>query len=326
MLRAAIFGAGHWGTRLISAVQGKSAKIAFVTAVTRNPAGQTALVDRFGLALTSDCGEVLSDPNIDAVVLATPHSQHAAEVIAAAKAGKHVFAEKPFTLTRADAEAAIAACEAAGITLQVGFNRRYALAYRDLTRRIAAGEIGTVRHIEGQFSGPTSYQTAPGNWRANQSESPGGSMTARGVHVIDGMIAVAGPIDSVVALSERQLHEIDVDDTTSCLLRFANGVTGYLGTLHATAPFYRMHVFGSKGALEMRGETELIATDLTGKTERHTFDVADKERAVLEAFADAITDGIKFPIPQREIVNNVAVLEALTASAKSQKSEVVASS
>ena len=112
MLRAAIFGAGHWGTRLIASVQGKSAKITFVTAVTRNPAGQKALVDRFGLALTSDTAAVLSDPNIDAVVLATPHSQHAAEVIAAAKAGKHVFAEKPFTLTRADAEDAIAACEA----------------------------------------------------------------------------------------------------------------------------------------------------------------------------------------------------------------------
>jgi predicted dehydrogenase len=324
MLRAAIFGAGHWGTRLIAAVQGKSAKITFVTAVTRNPAGQQALVERFGLALTSDYGEVLSDPNIDAVVLATPHSQHAAEVIAAAKAGKHVFAEKPFTLTRADAEAAIAACQAAGVTLQVGFNRRYAPAYREMARRIAAGEIGAVRHIEGQFSGPASYQTEPGNWRANQGESPGGSMTARGVHVIDGMIAIAGPIDTVFALSERQVHEIDVDDTTSCLLRFANGVTGYLGTLHATAPFYRMHVFGSKGALEMRGETELIATDLGGKSERYGFDVADKERAVLEAFADAVTSGVKFLTPPREIVNNVAVLEALIASAKSGKSVTVA--
>ena len=320
MLRAAIFGAGHWGTRLIASVQGKSAKIAFVTAVTRNPAGQTALTDRFGLALTSDTAAVLSDPAIDAVVLATPHSQHAAEVIAAAKAGKHIFAEKPFTLTRADANAAIAACEEAGVTLQVGFNRRYAPAFLDMARRIAAGEIGTVRHIEGQFSGPASYQTEPGNWRSNRTESPSGSMTARGVHVIDGMIAIAGPIETVIALSERQVHDIDVDDTTSCLLRFANGVTGYLGTLHATAPFYRMHVFGSKAALEMRGETELIATDLSGKSERTTFDVADKERAVLEAFADAVTAGVKFPIPPREIVNNVAVLEALTASAKSGKS------
>ena len=268
MLRAAIFGAGRWGTRLIESVQGKSGKIGFVAAVTRNPADRRPLADRFGLTLTKNYADVLADPGIDAVVLCTPHSQHAGEIIAAAKAGKHVFCEKPFTLTRADAEAAIAACKAAGITLHVGFNRRYAPAYVDMKRRIDAGEIGKVRHIEGQFSGPPSYQTEPGNWRSNQMESPGGSMTARGVHIVDSMVHIAGLVETVFAFSVRLQHEIDVDDTTACLLRFAGGVTGTLGTLHATSSFYRIHVFGSKGALEMRGETELLASDLAGNTQR----------------------------------------------------------
>ncbi|HZL30277.1 MAG TPA: Gfo/Idh/MocA family oxidoreductase [Pseudolabrys sp.] len=324
MLRVAIKGAGNWGKRLIGAVHGKSAKIAFTTAVTRNPSGRQDLSDGFGLKLTIDYAAVLADPAIHAVVLATPHSQHAAEIIAAAKAGKHVFAEKPFTLTRADAEAALAACEAAGVTLLVGFNRRFAPAYVEMSRRIAAGEIGSVRHIEGQFSGPGSYQTAAGNWRSNQTESPGGAMTARGVHVIDGMVALAGPINNVFANSLRQVHEIDVDDTTSCLLRFAKGATGYLGTLHAATPFYRLHVFGSNGALEMRGETELIATDLAGKVERFTFDLADKERAVLEAFADAVAASVKFPIPKAEIINTGAVTEAVAQSAKSGKAVAIA--
>jgi predicted dehydrogenase len=317
MLRAAIYGAGRWGIRLIESVQGKSDKISFVTAITRDPAGKRALADRFGLALTANYADVLADPNIDAVVLCTPHSQHAAEIIAAAKAGKHVFCEKPFTLTQRDAEAAIAACKAAGVTLMVGFNRRYAPAFLDMKHRIGAGEIGKVRHIEGQFSGPPSYQIEPGNWRSNQTESPGGSMTARGVHVIDGMIDLAGMVETVFAFSGRLQLAIDVDDTTSCLLRFANGVTGYLGTLHATAAFYRIHVFGSKGALEMRGETELLASDLRGNVERITFDVADKERAVLEAFADGVARGTKFVIAPEEIVNNVAVMEAVAASSRS---------
>jgi predicted dehydrogenase len=314
MLRAAICGAGNWGTRLIESVQDKSGKIRFVTAVTRNPAGKRALTDRFGLALTTSYADVLADSNIDAVVLCTPHSQHAAEVIAAAKAGKHVFCEKPFTLTQEDAQAAIAACKAAGVTLHVGFNRRHAPAYIELTRRIAAGEIGKLRHIEGQFSGPPSYQTERGNWRANQVESPAGSMAARGVHVVDSMVHLAGPIATVFAFSGRLQHDIDVDDTTSCLLRFAGGVTGYLGTLHATSAFYRIHAFGSKGALEMRGETELIASDLGGNVQRLTFDVADKERAVLEAFADGVANGTKFVITHEEIVNTVAVMQAVTAS------------
>ncbi len=323
MLRAAICGAGRWGTRLIESVHGKSDKIRFVTAVTRDPTSKRALTDRFGLALTTSYAAVLADPAIDAVVLATPHSQHAAEVIAAAKAGKHVFCEKPFTLTQQDAQDAIAACKAAGVTLHVGFNRRHAPAYVDMARRIAAGDIGKIRHIEGQFSGPASYQTEPGNWRSNQIESPGGSMTARGVHVIDSMVHLAGPAATVFAFSGRLQHDIDVDDTTSCLLRFAGGVTGYLGTLHATAAFYRIHVFGSKGALEMRGETELLASDLAGKVERFTFDPADKERAVLEAFADAVANGTKFVIAPDEIVNTVAVMQAVAASSRSGKAVTI---
>ncbi|MCF8476344.1 MAG: Gfo/Idh/MocA family oxidoreductase [Pseudolabrys sp.] len=323
MLRAAIYGAGHWGTRLIESVQGISDKIGFVTAITRDPAGKRPLAARFRLTLTASYAEALADPDIDAVVLCTPHSQHATDIVAAAKAGKHIFVEKPFTLARADAERAIAACRADGITLHVGFNRRHAPAYLEMKRRIDAGAIGTVRHIEGQFSGPASYQTEPGNWRANQTESPGGSMTARGVHVIDSMVSLAGPVATVFAFSDRRLHEIDVDDTTSCLLRFANGVTGYLGTLHAAVPFYRIHVFGATGSLEMRGENELIATDLAGKTEHIVFDVADKERAVLEAFADAVAAGTTFPIAVDEIVNTVDVTEAVAASARSGNSVAI---
>ena len=319
MLQAAICGAGHWGTRLIEAVQGHSDKIRFSAAVTRDPAGRQQLADRFGLRLTASYAEVLADRAIGAVVLATPHSQHAAEITAAAQAGKHVFVEKPFTLTRASAEQALAACRDAGITLGVGFNRRYAPAYVALAKRFAAGEIGTLRHIEGQFSGPPSYQTEPDNWRSNQIESPGGSMTARGVHVVDSMVNVAGPVETVFAFSERLQHTIDVDDTTVCVLRFAGGVTGMLATLHATSPFYRIHAFGSKGALEMRGDTELNVFDLGGKVTRATFDAIDKERAELEAFADAIANGVKFTVAPNEIVNVVAATEAVAESSRSGK-------
>jgi predicted dehydrogenase len=323
MLRAAICGAGNWGTRLIESVQGKSTKIGFVTAVTRDPADKRPLADRFGLKLTKSYTQVLADGGVDAVVLCTPHSQHAAEIIAAAQAGKHVFVEKPFTLTRADAEAAVAACKAAEITLAVGFNRRYAPAYVDMIRRIAAGEIGALRHIEGQFSGPPSYQIEPGNWRSNRTESPGGAMTARGVHVVDGMVHIAGPAATVFSFSERLQLAIDVDDTTACVLRFANGVTGTLGTLHNASRFYRIHAFGSTGALEMRGETELLGFDLDGHVRRTTYDLIDKERAELEAFADAVAHNAKFVIAPEEIINTVAVTEAIAASARNGRAVTI---
>ena len=317
MLRVAICGAGHWGTRLIESVQRKSAKVEFTAAVTRDPEARRDLTSRFGLPLTTRYEDVLNDKNIDAIVLATPHSQHAAEIVAAARASKHVFVEKPFTLTRRDAEHAIAACREAGITLHVGFNRRYAPAYVEMQARIAAGEIGTLRHVEAHFSGPPSYQTEPGNWRSNQIESPGGAMTARGVHVLDSMLHLAGPVASVFAFSERLQHSIDVDDTTACALRFASGVTGLLATLHAASNVYRIHAFGSAGALEMRGETELLVSDLDGRVQHIALAAIDKERAELEDFADAIAQGRKFVIAPEEIVNGVAATEAITESARS---------
>ena len=144
-------------------------------------------------------------------------------------------------------------------------------------------------------------------------------MTARGVHVLDSMVNMMGPVASAFAFSERLQHTIDVDDTTACVLRFAGGATGTLTTLHAASALYRIHVFGSQGALEMRGDTELNVFDLNGLTERLSYEVVDKERAELEAFADAVAGGVKFVIAPEVIVNVVAATEAIAASAREGK-------
>jgi predicted dehydrogenase len=149
-------------------------------------------------------------------------------------------------------------------------------------------------------------------------------MTARGVHVADGMIHLAGLVETVFAFSARRQIDIDVDDTTSCLLRFADGVTGYLATLHAAPQFWRIHVFGSNGALEMRGDNELRAYELDGKVTPVIFEAVDKERAELEAFADAVANKTAFTIAPEEIVNTVAVTEAIVDSSRSGKSVKIA--
>jgi len=139
------------------------------------------------------------------------------------------------------------------------------------------------------------------------------------VHVLDSMLHLAGPVESVFAFSEKLQHEIDVDDTTSCTLRFKSGATGALATLHAASAFYRIHVFGSEGALEMRGETELLQSDLAANVERLTFPAVDKESAELEDFADAIARGVKFVIAPEEIVNGVATTQAVAESARTRQ-------
>src|SRR5688500_10908890 len=99
MINAAIVGLGRWGQNLVNSVQGKSEKIRFTTGVLRHPENAREHAQRQGLSLQSDLGSVLADPAIDAIVLATPHTAHAEQVMAAVKAGKPVFTEKPFTLT-----------------------------------------------------------------------------------------------------------------------------------------------------------------------------------------------------------------------------------
>jgi len=316
MLKAAMYGMGRWGNRLMESVQ-SSEKIRFVKGVSRKPDSHREFSEKTGIPVVSSYADVLKDPQIDAVVLATPHSMHHEQIVQAAEARKNVFCEKPMTLTRETAQKAVDACRAAKVTLGLGFNRRHVPAFVEMMRRIRAGEIGDVMHVEGQHSGPTGYRLKAGNWRASRVEAPAGGMTARGIHTLDSMISIAGLVTSVYAFSDRRKlpPNIDMDDTTSMLLKFASGATGYLGTIFVTGELWRVHAFGSKGWLEMRGDSELIACGLETKPQRITLPVIDRERATLEAFADAVTAKKAFMVPPEEAVNSIAVIEGIVASA-----------
>lgn len=121
MISAAIVGLGRWGQNLVDCTQGKTDKLRFTVGVARTPDKARAFADAHGHALVADYAAALADPKIDAVVLATPHTQHAEQVVAAARAGKHVFTDKLFALTVASAAAAVSAFAAAGRVLAVGF-------------------------------------------------------------------------------------------------------------------------------------------------------------------------------------------------------------
>jgi predicted dehydrogenase len=259
---------------------------------------------------------VLEDSAIDAVILTTPHSQHCSQVVQAAAAGKHVFVEKPFTLTRKTAERAIDACRQADVTLALGFNRRFSPAFVEMVRRIEAGEIGELVHVEGQNSGPTGHSLNAGNWRATRKEAPGGGMTARGIHALDCMIRLAGPVTRVYARSHKRAlaPEIDMDDTTALLLDFARGASGVVTSVFVTGDYFRIAAMGTKGWLEIRSDTELVARGLSGAPQRTPFEAVDKERAELEAFADAIAAGRRFLVAPDDMINGVAVLESIEKS------------
>ncbi len=319
MLNAAIVGLGRWGQTLVDSVQGKSDRIKFTAGIARTPAKVEDYAKKQGLALDSDYEAMLKDPSIDAVALATPHQQHADQIIAAAAAGKHVFVEKPFTLTKASAEASVAATKKAGLVLALGHNRRFLPSVLELKSRIRNGDLGTILHIETNFSGSSGLRFPVGNWRTSRDESPAGGMGAMGIHMVDMMINLMGPMTEVRTISLRRAIPHDIDDTTSMLFRFKEGMTGYLATLAATTPTQRIEVFGTKGALEIRQERHFTFRPIDGEPEVKTYPAFDKERAELEAFADAIEGKAPYPLPTDDAIHGVAAFEAIIKSAETDK-------
>jgi len=329
VIRAAIVGLGRWGQNLVECAQGKSDKLRFTTGVARTPAAAEAFAARHGIALARDYAAALADPAVDAVVLATPHTQHADQIVAAARAGKHVFTEKPFALTAAGAAAATRACAEAGRVLAVGFNWRYQPALQEIRKMLEDGRLGRLLHVEGNFNGPSVYRFPREHWRQQREEGPAGGMTGRGVHVVDAMLYLAGRIASVYAQSVRLTLDYGLDDATSMLFAFESGVTGYLGTVIATAECWRLQVFGGKGWAVVGSIPHLHTWSLTTCMVNAQPTVIDypqisTERAELEGFADAIERGVPYACPPEHAQHGVAVLEAIITSARSGRKEPIA--
>ncbi len=340
VIKGAIVGLGWWGKTLVEACEA-SDEIKIVAGATRTVSPEIeAFAKQKNFRLLPDYAAVLEDRDIDAVILTTPHSLHAAQVIAAAKAGKHVFCEKPFTLTKHEAEEAVAAVRNSGVTLGLGYNRRFHPEMAKLRERVRSGDLGIILHIEATMTFPNALALSPAHWRAHADETPCGGLTPMGVHAIDGMIDLCGDIDHVFCQSVRRAVTIDSDDTTSILLRMKEGMTGYLGTMTATGPGFSFQMFGSKGWVRLEGVTHVAGasseerrTRLFGqckfqpvKGEAQVWQAAtlDVSRATLEAFAKAATGGPAYPIPFEQMIHGAAVTEAIVKSAASGKVEHVA--
>jgi predicted dehydrogenase len=334
MINAAIVGLGWWGKTLVEAVQGTSSDIRFVAGATRTVSPETqAFAEAQKLRLAANYEALLADPAVEAVVLATPHSLHAREVAAAAAAGKHVFCEKPFALTKADAEASVAATTKAGVTLGLGYNRRFHPEMTKLRERIRSGALGTILHVEATMTFPNGLALKPDAWRADRHETPCGALTPMGVHAIDGMIDLCGPVEQVYCQSFRRVVAVDNDDTTSMLLRMKDGMSGYLGTMTATGPGFSFQVFGSKGSVRLEGMTHVAGASseerrtrlfgtckfqpIKGEAEIWEAERLDVTRACLDAFAQAASGGPAFPISLNQMVHGAAVTEAIVRSAAS---------
>jgi predicted dehydrogenase len=263
------------------------------------------------------------------VVLATPHSLHEAQVLAAIAAGKHVFVEKPLTLDLKSARRAADAANTAGRVLAVGLNRRFHPSFVELRDRAKGGRLGRIVAMVAQHTTSTAQFVQLDNWRAAPEEAPGGAFTAVGIHALDYMIALVGRVRELRCVTARN-YPGRSDDTTTIMLQFAGGASGLMFCSVATATNFEFIAYGTGGLGEISrpnlsrlrfapAATRAPTGQITAPPDEIVkFSSFDTLHAEMNAFARAIREGKPYPIPIDDVLHGMAVLDAIVASAKSR--------
>jgi predicted dehydrogenase len=320
-IRAAIVGLGRWGRNLVEASVGHE-RLRIVRAVEPDVERARGFCAEHHIELTGSLNAVLADASIDAVLLATPHSLHPAQVMACAAADKHVFCEKPLALCRVDAARMFDACRQAGVTLAVGHNRRFWPSMAALRDTVASGELGNILHIEGHNSNENSRSVIAG-WRLSPEESPGGGLTGAGLHVLDAFVSLLGPVRCVYARLNSREQGPPPLDTAMLAIDFVSGATGTLATVRATPPYWRVHVFGTQGSAEVLDEGSMILRKSGSQPQRIAYPATNVLRAELDAFAEAIDNKRAFPVPEPDVLATLAAFEAALRSMQSGTADQV---
>ena len=329
MLNIAVVGLGWWGRTIVD-LAGRSDRLRLVRVADVSPQAAQFAAQR-QLAFSPKFEDVLADPQVQGVVLCTPHTQHTDQIVAAARAGKHVFCEKPLSMTRVDVLRAVAAVTEAGVALAVGHEKRFEPPIVELMRLLQSGALGTPLQVEANFSQDKFLSLASDNWRLSGTEAPAGPMTATGIHLLDLSIGVFGPAANVLARVAQLGSGLTNGDTLAALVTFRGGGHALISAILATPFAGRFAVYGSKGWAEVRDKTHpeapegwTLTTCLRGGP-AVAVEMAPAPAVLhnLEAFADAALGRRPYPVPRDQMIANISALEAIFRSARSGAIEAV---
>jgi predicted dehydrogenase len=311
MVNTAIVGLGWWGKTLVKAARDFGAPLRFVRGVTLEADAAREFAAEHKMVLGTSLDDVLADESIRAVILATPHTKHPAQVQALAAAGKHIYCEKPFALSKADAIAMLETCKRAGVVIGVGHHFRLMPSMRVLAELKEAGAFGTIMHVEGNYSHDWLASYPVDSWRMAAEESRAGGMTGMGIHVLDCFRDLVGPMKRISALSKARALKLPTGDTTAALIEFENGATGTLGTTIKTPFDWRIALYGENCRAESVSETRAIVRH-PGKEPEVIDRAADNHLGRnLDYFAKAVLGQGAFPISPAGILQTAAALEAV---------------
>ena len=265
-LKFAIVGTGNVSNDHISAL--KKVEGAELTHIWgRNKEAVKALAAKHNIHWTHDYSEILNNPEIDVIDIVLPSGLHARFGIQAAKAGKHVVVEKPIDVSLDKAKALIGECKKQGVTLSVISQRRFSEAMQRLYHYVVSGKFGKLLQGDAYIKWYRSqeyYDSA--EWRGTYALDGGGAFINQGIHYIDMLLWLMGPVKSVCARTRKAIHNIEVEDTGIAMLEFAGGAQGVIQASTALFPGQpaRLEIHGTKGTVIFQDD-EIIFRHFEGE-------------------------------------------------------------
>lgn len=248
-VKVGIVGLGRWARVLTRAAQNTDS-LKIVAGYSRSEEKRDAFAKEFGVPAVPDMETMLSDPAIKGVILTVPNEQHLPLAAEVARAGKHVYTEKPIASTLEEGLAIAALGEKHGVTVTVGHSARLMAGIQRMKKAIDAGELGRVGFMEANFSNERALELTPQTWRWYKDRAPGGPLSQLAIHMFDVVHFLGGEIDSACSIASK-LSPVgaEVDDQSMTLLKFADGKIAYVGSCWTSPGIFAIRVFGSKGLM-----------------------------------------------------------------------------
>jgi predicted dehydrogenase len=265
------------------------------------------------------------DPQTDGVVVMSSNAVHEKDVTLAASRGKHIFVTKPIATTIAAAKRMIDICSQNEVVLAVEHQTRREPALRKLKEVLDSGRMGTVRLVEANYSTPNGLKIKEGDWRWTVDECPGGVLIQIGIHVIDTLQYLLGPISRVFSWQDSGGLEVEIPGITTTLLDFESGLRGYLGSSYVSSFSHWITVYGTKNNAFFSELGGLILTEDSWEKGQVREDVAPAANVTppmptiveeIGEFARCIRTGESPEIGGQTALQNLAVVLAAVKSDK----------
>ncbi|MBA3685979.1 MAG: Gfo/Idh/MocA family oxidoreductase [Planctomycetes bacterium] len=225
-----------------------------VAAYDRNPQALKACADQDGAKPASSFEELLDTPDVEALVISTGATFHAAQALAGMKRGLHIFMEKPLCSTEAEVRSLLAMQRKTGVVVGVGHNdHAHDPASLKLREMLAGGYFGTTATFEMVTAHSGGLEISPGDWRGDPKKNPGGMLFQCGVHALHKLLFLFGPIQDISAVMRYDVHSTKTADVAHCLLRFRSGMVGTLSAYHVTPYRHTFHIYGTERSLFIDG-------------------------------------------------------------------------